>query len=219
MTEKEALNKMLVAASLQITAKGQPVVYYGEEIGLYGANNYPYQTNRYDFDWSKVTSDNKILNHYKGLLAARNVYSEVFAKGERVGLGTSDADGYVVFDRVYEGRHVVTALNTTDKAKTITFDLKKVAVDDVYTNLITSGYGNSSKIDGTKVTLTIPAASEGGTYMFTYADNKQQQQQQEAKLENTVIKTGDVTQVAGLVLMVLSAAVVMAEIARKKKYC
>ena len=33
----EALMK--VAASMQITAKGQPVIYYGEEIGLSGANN------------------------------------------------------------------------------------------------------------------------------------------------------------------------------------
>lgn len=221
MTEEEALNKMLVAASLQITAKGQPVIYYGEEIGLYGANNYPYQTNRYDFDWSKVTSDNKILNHYKSLLAARNVYSEVFAKGERVGLSTSDAEGYVVFDRVYGGRHVVTALNTTDKAQTVTFDLSKVAVDDVYTNLITSGYAKNSKIDGTKVTITIPAASEGGTYMFTYADSKQAagQSQEQSNLDNTVIKTGDVTETAGLVLLVLSATVVMAQTARRKKYC
>jgi glycosidase len=40
-----------VAATYQATAKGQPVIYYGEEIGLSGANNYPYQDNRYDFDW------------------------------------------------------------------------------------------------------------------------------------------------------------------------
>lgn len=42
------LDAFKVAAALELTAKGQVVVYYGEEIGLYGADNYPYQTNRYD---------------------------------------------------------------------------------------------------------------------------------------------------------------------------
>ena len=226
LTEKDALNKMMVAASLQITAKGQPVIYYGEEIGLYGANNYPYQTNRYDFDWSKVTSDNKMLNHYKSILAARNAYTDVFAKGDRVSLASSDEEGYLVFDRTYGGQHVITALNTTDKAKTITFDLSKTAIDGVYTNLVTAGYAGSSSITGTKVTLTIPAASEGGTYMFVYADSKNTSQSSQSSqasqaenLENSVIKTGDAAQTAGLVLVVLSAAVVMAEVKRRRKYC
>lgn len=59
----------MVAASLQITAKGQPVIYYGEEIGQTGLNNYPYQTNRYDFDWSIVSNDNKTYQHYKKMLS------------------------------------------------------------------------------------------------------------------------------------------------------
>lgn len=165
MTEEEALTKMMVAASLQITAKGQPVIYYGEEIGLYGANNYPYQTNRYDFDWSRVTDDNVTLNHYKELLSARNAYTDVFAKGTRTSLAVSDEKGYLAFDRVYDGQHVVTALNITDEAQSITFELSEAAADGIYTDLIAAG----AKIDGTTVTLTIPAASEGGTYMFTYS--------------------------------------------------
>lgn len=172
LSEEEALKKAMVAASLQITAKGQPVIYYGEEIGLYGANNYPYQTNRYDFDWSKVTDDNTILNHYKSLLAARNAYTDVFAKGTRNSLAVSDENGYAVFERVYNGQHVVTALNITDKAQTISFDLSKKAGDEIYTNLITAGYYSDSKISGSTVTLTIPPASKGGTYMFVYSEKE-----------------------------------------------
>ena len=41
ISEEEAYNLMKVAATLQITAKGQPVLYYGEEIGQGGANNWP----------------------------------------------------------------------------------------------------------------------------------------------------------------------------------
>lgn len=224
LTEEEALKKAMVAASLQITAKGQPVIYYGEEIGLYGANNYPYQTNRYDFDWSKVTDNNVILNHYKALLAARNAYTDVFAKGSRNSLAVSDENGYVVFDRVYNGQHVVTALNITDKEQTVTFDLSKVAGNGIYTNLITAGNGTSSKIDGTKVTLTIPAAKEGGTYMFTYSEvipsgGNGGNGGNNSNLDNTVIKTGDVTEMAGIILLGFAAVVVMAEFGRKKRYC
>lgn len=218
LTEEEALKKAMVAASLQITAKGQPVIYYGEEIGLYGANNYPYQTNRYDFDWSKVTADNTILNHYKALLAARNAYTDTFAKGTRNSLKVSDEEGYAVFDRVYNGQHVVTALNITDKAKTITFEISNTAIDGVYSNVITAGYYEGSKITGTTVTLTIPPASKGGTYMFAYADSKVAAATAPSSSQGTV-KTGDTTQAAGLILIVLSAAAVMAEVKRRKKYC
>lgn len=221
LTEEEALKKAMVAASLQITAKGQPVIYYGEEIGLYGANNYPYQTNRYDFDWSKVTADNTILNHYKALLAARNAYTDTFAKGTRTSLKVSDEEGYLVFDRVYNGQHVVTALNITDEAKNITFELSNTAIDGVYNNVITAGYGDGSKITGTTVTLTIPPASKGGTYMFAYADSKEAAAQATTSSEGTVktVKTGDTTQTAGFILIVLSAAAVMAEVKRRRKYC
>lgn len=239
LSEEEALKKAMVAASLQITAKGQPVIYYGEEIGLYGANNYPYQTNRYDFDWSKVTDDNTILNHYKSLLAARNAYTDVFAKGTRNSLAVSDENGYAVFERVYNGQHVVTALNITDKEQTISFDLSKLAGDGVYTNLITAGNGTSSKIEGTKVTLTIPASGEGGTYMFTYSEavpgnndnnnnnnnnnnsnnNNASAPADNSQLDNTVIKTGDATEMAGIILLGFAAVVVMAEFGRKKRYC
>lgn len=83
MAEDAATAASMVAASLQITAKGQPVIYYGEEIGLTGLNNYPYQTNRYDFDWTMVNSDNKTYQHYKKMLSIRNAYTDVFARGDR----------------------------------------------------------------------------------------------------------------------------------------
>ena len=97
MSETEAYNLMKVAATLQITAKGQPVIYYGEELGQTGANNYPYQTNRYDFNWAemeKQSSDaNSMYNHYKTMLAIRNEYTDVFARGARTSIAVSDADG------------------------------------------------------------------------------------------------------------------------------
>lgn len=106
ISEDEAYNLMKVAATLQITAKGQPVLYYGEEIGQGGANNWPYQTNRRDFDWTELekqkADSNSIYNHYKTMLAIRNAYTDVFARGNRSTVAVSDADGYEVISRHQE---------------------------------------------------------------------------------------------------------------------
>lgn len=114
---------MKVAATLQITSKGQPVIYYGEEIGLTGENNYPYYDNRYDFDWTEVetqkTEDNSFYNHYKTLLNICRDYSEVFAKGNRTVLTGSDATGYEVIRRSYEGENVYVGMNVFGENATI----------------------------------------------------------------------------------------------------
>ena len=89
-TEDKATSAALVAATLQLTAKGIPVIYYGEEVGLSGLNNYPYQTNRYDMDFSKATKDNVTYQHYKNLLSIRNAYTDVFARGSRNVVASSD---------------------------------------------------------------------------------------------------------------------------------
>lgn len=159
LSEEKAANLTKVAASLQITAKGQPVIYYGEEIGLTGANNYPYQTNRYDFDWTKVTDENKTLAHYKKLLAIRNQYSELFAKGSRTTIEASNDAGIDVFARSYNGAVVYTALNINDSEVEYTFTglVPNSGMKNIY-----SGEEYKADKDG-KVVVKIPAAADGGT--------------------------------------------------------
>ena len=119
MKEDAATAASMVAASLQITAKGQPVIYYGEEIGQTGLNNYPYQTNRYDFDWSIVSNDNKTYQHYKKMLSIRNAYTDVFARGDRKTILASDENGYDIVSRSYKGTKLYVGLNIKDVAQTV----------------------------------------------------------------------------------------------------
>ena len=148
-----------VAASLQITSKGQPVIYYGEEVGQTGKNDYPYQTNRYDFDWSLVNDENDVLKHYKKMLAIRNQYSEVFAKGTRTTIEASDEMGYDIFAKSHEDITIYTALNIKDEPASYTFTGLKANAEfvNLYNDeaLKTDENGN--------VTITIPGAPEGGT--------------------------------------------------------
>lgn len=168
MNEEQALNAAKVAAALQLTSKGQMVIYYGEELGQHGLDNYPIQSNRYDFDWAKLESQktdaSSMYNHYKKLLAIRNAYSTLLSKGTRKNIATSNDEGYSVFERAYDGNALTVALNVKAAAKTVTIPVSLAAgteVKDLY-----SGATYTVGSDKT-VTVTIPAAKDGGTVILT----------------------------------------------------
>lgn len=162
-SEDEAKQLALVAASLQLTAKGQVYIYYGEEIGESdGEENYPYQTNRKDFDWSKVTDDNQALTHYKKMLSIRNMYSELFAKGSRNTISADNANGLDVFTRSYGGTTLTVALNIKNQEQTYTLSGQTpgMAVVDYYS-------GTQYPVDESgNAVITIPAAADGGTVVL-----------------------------------------------------
>lgn len=163
-TEDEATSAALAAATLQLTAKGIPVIYYGEEVGLSGLNNYPYQTNRYDMDFSKATKDNVTYQHYKNLLSIRNAYTDVFARGSRTVVAGSDEEGYDVVSRSYGGTTLYVGMNIKDTAKEVKVPVSLAAgteVKDLY-----SGATYTVGSDKT-VAVTIPAAKDGGTVILT----------------------------------------------------
>lgn len=163
-TKDEATSAALVAATLQLTAKGIPVIYYGEEVGLSGLNNYPYQTNRYDMDFSLATEDNVTYQHYKNLLRIRNAYTDVFARGSRTVVAGSDEECYDVVSRSYGGTTLYVGMNIKDTVKEVKVPVSLAAgteVKDLY-----SGATYTVGSDKT-VTVTIPAAKDGGTVILT----------------------------------------------------
>lgn len=160
----EATSAALVAATLQLTAKGIPVIYYGEEVGLSGLNNYPFQTNRYDMDFSLATEDNVTYQHYKNLLSIRNAYTDVFARGSRNVVASSDEEGYDVIARSYGDTTLYVGMNINDTAKEVKVPVNANAGDTVKNLYDGKTYTVSS--DKT-VTVSIPAAKDGGTVILT----------------------------------------------------
>lgn len=162
VTEERATEMAMIAATLQITAKGQPVIYYGEEVGQTGLNNYPYQTNRYDFDWSLVNDDNKTYQHYKKLLAIRKAYIDVFARGTRTAVTSSDEDGYDVVARAYEGTKLYVGMNLQSQELKLSIPVSE-SNDSVMTDLYT---GKAYVVNNGTVEVTIPSAADGGTVIL-----------------------------------------------------
>lgn len=165
--EEEAYNLMKVAATLQITAKGQPIIYYGDELGQAGANDWPYQTNRRDFDWKELEAQkadsNSIYNHYKTMLSIRNAYTDVFARGSRTSVLSSDEGGYDVIARSYGDTTLYVGMNINEKATEVTIPVSAEAgskMENLYD-------GNEYTVSADKtVTVSIPAAKDGGTVIL-----------------------------------------------------
>lgn len=165
-SELDAAALSMVAATLQITAKGQPVIYYGEELGQTGENNYPYQTNRYDLDWAKATDNNTTYNHYKKLLSIRNAYTDVFARGDRTVVDANDEKGYDIVKRTYADQSVWVAMNIKNRVQNVTISgLEKNAnYVDLY-----SDTAYTTDADG-KLKVTIPKMALGGTVILAKQD-------------------------------------------------
>ncbi|MFC4354335.1 pullulanase [Chryseomicrobium palamuruense] len=154
--------KLKVAASLQATSKGQPVIYYGEELGQTGANNYPQYDNRYNFAWDQIEG-NDVLEHYTKILNFRGDHSKIFAKGERNTIGGSDKDKLMLFSRSYNGDSVYVGLNVAEQATSIelTVNSPDSVVTDVYSNQTYTADEQS------KMTIVLPAMADGGTVLLT----------------------------------------------------
>lgn len=157
------LGKYHLAASLQLTAKGQPVIYYGEELGQTGANNWPIYDNRYDLDWQAATSDqNQTLAHYQTLLDFRQQFSDILAKGDRQLLAGANADDYILVERKHQDQSVYLLFSKAEEAKNITLELSEP--DAQVTNHYT---GESYQAEGTSLQLPLPLLADGGTALLT----------------------------------------------------
>lgn len=156
-------DKMKVAAALELTAKGIPIIYYGEEINLTGDTKYGSDgNNRYDMQFDNLSTEQAVmLEHYKKLIAARNEKTKVFAKGNREKIAGSDADGYLLFKRSYGSDFAYVGLNTTTEEKQVT-----VSVGTSIKNVKDLYSGKTFAVNGGEVNITIPASSNGGTVIL-----------------------------------------------------
>ncbi|RJE86228.1 pullulanase [Paenibacillus sp. 1011MAR3C5] len=171
-------SKLMIAAALQITAKGMPVIYYGEELGRSGANardmsQGQFSENRGDMPWDRLDEEHKLHEHYTKLLNIRAKYSKLYAKGDRTKLAGSDELGYLAFNKKYGHDNIVTAINTAEEAVAVTLPVPFVpgtkAVDE---------YSGETYIVSANRTVAIglPGRADGGTAILSGISPKPPQQ-------------------------------------------
>ncbi len=128
---EEEINRMKLMLIFQMTYVGAPYVYYGDEAGMWGANDpdcrkpmvwddLQYDPEVYLPDQTKravpdtVEFNKELFEFYKKLIHIRNKY-------EALQLGTfkvrtlSDKEGVYVYERVYKNTKIIVALNKGKK--------------------------------------------------------------------------------------------------------
>ncbi|OJF90294.1 pullulanase [Alkalibacterium sp. 20] len=157
--------KLKLAASLQMTAKGQPVIYYGEELGQSGNDNWPEYDNRYDFGWDMI-EDNDILDHYQKVIGFRNDFSELLSRGTRDEFLTSEDEDWMLVERALNDESVYMAFNVSEEEQTISVEVdnENVVVMDHYSDV---EYSAAEVDESHVITFVLPAMADGGTALLS----------------------------------------------------
>ena len=127
------LQKLFVL--FQMTYVGAPMIYYGDEVGMWGGND---PSTRKPMLWSDIKYDNEIYNpdgskrkpdevspnlslkaHYKALMKIRNE-NPAFQVGEYKTILVSDSSALFGFERTYKDDSYWVILNNSDEARNIT---------------------------------------------------------------------------------------------------
>lgn len=119
-----SVDNVLLAATIQFSFPGVPVIYYGDEVGLIGSTD---PDNRRPYPWG--SEDNTMLNYYKTLIKVRNS-SNVLKNGSLVFLN-DDTEGIVTFARespeIYSENKTISVFNRRDLPNSVTINLQKLS--------------------------------------------------------------------------------------------
>lgn len=108
---EEQLNKakelMKIATVIQYFLPGNPCIYYGDEIGMYG---YKDPFNRMCFDWDNI--DKNLNEFYKNLGKIRKKF--VFLENAEIKVIEANEDVFI-FERVYKNNQLLVLVSRTEK--------------------------------------------------------------------------------------------------------
>ena len=118
-------------AIMQMTYVGAPMIYYGDEVGMWGGNDpdcrkpmiwddIAYEDEVYSVDGSvhapdEVAVNNDLLQHYKKLIEIRN-NNPALQMGAYKTLFTDDENGVLIFKRTYNGENLIVVINNSNSA-------------------------------------------------------------------------------------------------------
>jgi cyclomaltodextrinase / maltogenic alpha-amylase / neopullulanase len=141
---------MKLATLLLLTAPGAPSIYYGDEIGLEGAQD---PDCRRTIPWDNRASwDLEALAYHKQFVALRHAHPAL-RRGRYLHL--QEADTTYTFGRTLGEDTVIVALNVGSKAAKITVPVQNLFADGAALKAV---YGKGSPtVEGGQITLNLPA--------------------------------------------------------------
>jgi glycosidase len=146
----DQLQKQKLIAAFQLLYLGSPMIYYGDEVGMWGANDpdcrkpmvwqdkkYEAETHNPDqtrHDPDQVAFNQDLHNWYKKFIGLRDKYKSI-KLGDYTTLAMDDAQQLYAFSRKLGNEEVVVVLNRGNKPVSFTHALlKDNAFKDAFTN-------------------------------------------------------------------------------------
>ena len=149
-TSDLAKKQQYLVAFMQFTYAGAPTIYYGDEIGMVGADD---PDDRRAFEWGKGNKD--LVTWYATLANIRSKYSAL--RTGTVEPFSAASDSILSYVRRDDKNTMIVLANNKDDKQSVTIDLAKLKVTGTaFTDLISST--NYTAVNGT-LTVTVPALS------------------------------------------------------------
>jgi glycosidase len=123
--------RVILAYTFLMTQAGSPCIYYGDEIGMEGADD---PLCRKCMIWEKDLQDLELFETFKKLISLRKNYSAMRST-ELAWIGVNDKENYVIFKKYDQNEEIYVILNNSDSAKTINLD---TLPSKTYTDLLTN---------------------------------------------------------------------------------
>lgn len=113
-----AYQKQKLLATIQMTLLGAPMVYYGDEVGMYGADD---PSDRKPMLWEDLPPNDDpderiepdVFEHYRRMIAIRNTFPAL-QLGDYEPIVTDDAKGIFAFTRTLGDESILVVLNNSD---------------------------------------------------------------------------------------------------------
>ena len=135
------IQKQKLLALIQMTSLGAPMIYYGTEAGMWGADDpderkpmvwpeliyeneshHPFGKERTD---DTVIFNTDLFNFYKKIITIRNETSAL-RLGTWKSIIADDAKNVLVFKRVYKKELCIVAINNSKQEQLVTIELNKI---------------------------------------------------------------------------------------------
>lgn len=138
-----------VAALLQMTYPGAPVVYYGDEYGMQGGKD---PDDRRCFDWTRQSWDHDTLAFYKKLIAIRKAHPSLRDGWFHTVMRHNDKGLYAYFRESYGKDGILVVVNNGRSPQDVTLPLDEIRIPDgaVLTDFLS---GRSFRASGKQVVI------------------------------------------------------------------
>ncbi|MGE5156111.1 MAG: alpha-amylase family glycosyl hydrolase, partial [Betaproteobacteria bacterium] len=153
----EGKTRLRIASLIQFTVPGAPTVYYGDEVGMTGADD---PDDRRTYPWADLggSPDTSLLAHYTSLAQLRKTLP-VLTSGDFKVLLADDSAKVAVYGRKTGSQAALVVVNGGD-ATTVTIPVAGYVPDGIAFSsryAVGSGASASATVAGDKVTVDVPA--------------------------------------------------------------